>query len=52
VTKCGCTPGTEENGWHETRSEACLRAESAAFARWLEEHHDFLHDLAHEMRKS
>lgn len=27
VTDCACTPGTEENGWHENRCDACIAAE-------------------------
>ena len=34
--RCGCTPGDNENGWHETRSEACLAVERDAFARAVE----------------
>jgi hypothetical protein len=36
MTTCGCTPGTPENGWHETRSAACVAQERAAFARAIE----------------
>lgn len=32
---CGCTPGTPENGWHETRSEACQEAERHEWAPML-----------------
>jgi hypothetical protein len=33
--RCGCTPGTPENGWHEERSEGCLAREREAFSRVL-----------------
>jgi hypothetical protein len=36
VSTCGCTPGTEENGWHEERSEKCLQVERDAFARAID----------------
>lgn len=35
VAKCGCTPGTYENGWMEKRSQACLDAEMKAWALML-----------------
>lgn len=36
AVRCGCTPGDDENGWHETRSDACLAVERAAFTRALD----------------
>ena len=26
---CECTPGSEDNGWHETRCDNCVRIEMA-----------------------
>jgi hypothetical protein len=38
---CGCLPGTEENGWHEIRSEACLQRERDDFARAMKLAYDW-----------
>ena len=49
--KCGCTPGTYENGWRETRSEACIEAEMKAWrgldatARRFQESPSYQQDL-------
>lgn len=29
---CTCTPGTEANGWHETRCRACRADDTRIFA--------------------
>jgi hypothetical protein len=31
MAKCGCKPGTRENGWMEQRSRVCLEKEIQAF---------------------
>lgn len=36
IAGCGCDAGTPENGWHETRSEACLADERKQWARLFE----------------
>lgn len=33
---CGCTPGTEENGWHETRCPACAVKDRRQWADAME----------------
>lgn len=36
--KCGCKPGTADNGWKETRSDECIRREIASWGlvrAWL-----------------
>ncbi len=32
MSKCGCSPGSYDDGWHEKRSAECSRAEREA---WL-----------------
>lgn len=36
MAKCGCRPGTEENGWQEVRSQACIDAEMDSWRRMLD----------------
>lgn len=34
--KCSCTPGSEENGWHEDRCEVCRQHELDQWRLMLE----------------
>lgn len=36
IAKCGCRPGTWDNGWHETRSEKCEEAERQVWRDMME----------------
>lgn len=33
--KCGCKPGTAENGWHETRDPHCVATERASWTHLI-----------------
>ena len=46
---CGCTPGTEENGWHETRCSSCAAQDRRQWADAMEKS-KALGDLIREAR--
>lgn len=46
MATCNCDPGSNANGWHETRSAACAALERDAFARAMERAYaTLIHDL-------
>lgn len=34
--KCDCTPGSNENGWHETRGENCRKQEKKEWREFMD----------------